>query len=622
MLPKLYSTIEEIHFHDPSLFSVAAAESSAAASPVSSKLKIEDHASMPSPSSSPPECLHKDSSIGTAQEQQQKNESLSSLPHLFLHFDINETILVGDVAGNDTVEECLNKIIAKVAFVSTAKTTTTTTTTNCVDGPQDGYGRVDDSRACNNFKKFVPKRWWDGSELSSPCTIKSTTTANIKINECNHHCNLDRASLAPSQPPPPPPPPPSPLYTGWTNPVNTCSYYKTKYKRHAKEFTMYHPQYRPMYEFLQSNLMLDCVQEEVKGSSTGDEVEEDDHDDDNMFQHFIPAFFHTLMYYFPSTKTATSTTADIVVSRNNNSNDNHNTLSGIEYDCITRRLPRPTKTTLVLRTFGTDLHRVTRAISEFAKGNHPHFPEYYNPNLILADEDELFCGGWRRRRSGVHNHRGLGDDTDGDEKDELIYELHPMVSSSCSREQHFCYSGDDEILNYLQSKHFVGIQDNYSFWDAHDCAPWAGKPIWARKVMKMPGKRAHDDNHLHQFNHHHILLDDNIHNDPNDGAGGIRIPVLADVDGDDDDDATPTTTLSAKTRATMTKYTSLHGSEALEMHGRHLIRVPTVRPILEPDWFIRQIEDARWRIYVEEEGKKDDHDYCGEEGSSKENKVK
>jgi len=377
-----------------------------------------------------------------------------------------------------------------------------------------------------------------------------------------------------------------------------------------------------MYEFLQSNLMLDCVQEEVKGSSTGDEVEEDDHDDDNMFQHFIPAFFHTLMYYFPSTKTATSTTADIVVSRNNNSNDNHNTLSGIEYDCITRRLPRPTKTTLVLRTFGTDLHRVTRAISEFAKGNHPHFPEYYNPNLILADEDELFCGGWRRRRSGVHNHRGLGDDTDGDEKDELIYELHPMVSSSCSREQHFCYSGDDEILNYLQSKHFVGIQDNYSFWDAHDCAPWAGKPIWARKVMKMPGKRAHDDNHLHQFNHHHILLDDNIHNDPNDGAGGIRIPVLADVDGDDDDDATPTTTLSAKTRATMTKYTSLHGSEALEMHGRHLIRVPTVRPILEPDWFIRQIEDARWRIYVEEEGKKDDHDYCGEEGSSKENKVK
>ena len=40
-------------------------------------------------------------------------------PHLFLHFDINETILIGDPAGGDTVTECLNKIIAKSAFVRT-----------------------------------------------------------------------------------------------------------------------------------------------------------------------------------------------------------------------------------------------------------------------------------------------------------------------------------------------------------------------------------------------------------------------------------------------------------------------------------------------------------------------
>ncbi len=29
---------------------------------------------------------------------------------LVLHFDINETILVGDDAGGDTVEDCLNKV--------------------------------------------------------------------------------------------------------------------------------------------------------------------------------------------------------------------------------------------------------------------------------------------------------------------------------------------------------------------------------------------------------------------------------------------------------------------------------------------------------------------------------
>ncbi len=34
--------------------------------------------------------------------------SLSS--KLVLHFDINETILVGDDAGGDTVEDCLNKV--------------------------------------------------------------------------------------------------------------------------------------------------------------------------------------------------------------------------------------------------------------------------------------------------------------------------------------------------------------------------------------------------------------------------------------------------------------------------------------------------------------------------------
>ena len=36
-----------------------------------------------------------------------------------LHFDINETILIGDEAGGDTVDDCLNKIIAKSAFVQT-----------------------------------------------------------------------------------------------------------------------------------------------------------------------------------------------------------------------------------------------------------------------------------------------------------------------------------------------------------------------------------------------------------------------------------------------------------------------------------------------------------------------
>ena len=36
---------------------------------------------------------------------------------LILHFDVNETIMIGDPAGGDTFEDCLNKMIAKNAFI-------------------------------------------------------------------------------------------------------------------------------------------------------------------------------------------------------------------------------------------------------------------------------------------------------------------------------------------------------------------------------------------------------------------------------------------------------------------------------------------------------------------------
>ena len=36
---------------------------------------------------------------------------------LVLHFDVNETIVIEDIAGGDTCEDCLNKILAKNALV-------------------------------------------------------------------------------------------------------------------------------------------------------------------------------------------------------------------------------------------------------------------------------------------------------------------------------------------------------------------------------------------------------------------------------------------------------------------------------------------------------------------------
>ena len=42
----------------------------------------------------------------------------SSPRKLVLHFDINETILIGDEAGGDTVEDCLNKVRETAMYIS------------------------------------------------------------------------------------------------------------------------------------------------------------------------------------------------------------------------------------------------------------------------------------------------------------------------------------------------------------------------------------------------------------------------------------------------------------------------------------------------------------------------
>jgi len=458
-------------------------------------------------------------------------------PHLFLHFDVNETILIGDPAGGDSVEECLNKIIAKSAFVSKKAVEVVdhglndaVSSTNNIEKNNDGNnvealkrspssGNISDASSTHYLE---PTHWWNGLPLHST------------NNESDHD---GETSI-----------PPPPLYTGWTWPPQTCPYYRTNYKGFAKQFTnsSHGRMYRPLYEHLCLKLGLNRHQD--TGEATTLEGEERD-----VFKNFLPAFFNALQHYFPSTSCSDS----------NSGNSNHSTST-----TPSKNVPPPSQVTLVLRTFGTDLPRVAKCISEFAKGNHPSYPDYYNTDLIL-EESDLLCSGWTYLDKGNSG------------KKELIYELHPAANDSNKN----TISGDEQVLNYLQSKSIVGIQDCYPFWRDQNHAPWAGKPVWARTTT------ADAACSRSQHNHHHILLDDNIHNDPNDGAGGIRIPNIDISDGN------CTTTTMPKTPS----YVSLHGNEALGMHGKHLIRVPTIRPLLEDDWFVRQIEEARWRLFVEED---------------------
>lgn len=426
-------------------------------------------------------------------------------PHLFLHFDVNETILVGDPAGGDTAEECLDKIIAKSAFVSI--------TPMAAEGKNegdDGTDRNDDrggddvalprspssgdvSAEAAGTHCLTPTRWWNGAPLDPAC---------------------DGGDARDQAPPP--------LYTGWIWPPATCPYYRTACRGGAKRFTRtaHGRIYRPLFEHLRERLGVTRDDGDGVSRATG------------SFENFLPAFFHTLRHYFPSA-TVSNEAAD--------------------------RLRPPSRVTLILRTFGTDLPQVAKAISEFARGNHPSHPDYHNEDLILEEAD-LLRSGWRHDPGAESNRREI----------DFIYELYPAVAGGRSDR---IISGDEAVLDHLQSQTIVGIQDCYPFWRDHRHAPWAGKPVWAGTEAAACRR-----------DHHHILLDDNIHNDPEDGAGGVRVPVVAARHHD------------GATGDGVATYAALPGTAALALHGTHLLRVPTVRPLLEEDWFIRQIEAARRRM--------------------------
>ena len=116
--------------------------------------------------------------------------------------------------------------------------------------------------------------------------------------------------------------------------------------------------------------------------------------------------------------------------------------------------------------------------------------------------------------------------------------------------------GDEAILDFLATKPVCGIQDDYSHWAKNGYQPWSGKPVW------VPSDRGT----------HHVLLDDNIHNLEDDSIASVR---RQQSDG---------------------TFRTLSGSETQNCQGLFLIRVPTVEPILDEQWFVRAIDEAQSRF--------------------------
>jgi hypothetical protein len=57
------------------------------------------------------------------------------------------------------------------------------------------------------------------------------------------------------------------------------------------------------------------------------------------------------------------------------------------------RSPTFESITIVFRTMGTDLPELAQAITAFALGRHPEYPDFYNEKLVLRQED-LMQGWW------------------------------------------------------------------------------------------------------------------------------------------------------------------------------------------------------------------------------------
>lgn len=205
------------------------------------------------------------------------------------------------------------------------------------------------------------------------------------------------------------------------------------------------------------------------------------------------------------------------------------------FETVVKLSSRSQPYTLVFRTMGSDLEKIATAFNAFASGKHPNYPNFQREDLIISQHD-LVEGRWSKEVDLDGNH---------------VFQLW--------RAGEMIASGDAQVLDFLDSRSVCGIQDDYEFWKVHRHQPWAGKPVWIPRSKEVQ----------------HILLDDNIHNLSHDSIASTRVER---EDG---------------------SFRTLSDEEIRDQQGIHLVRVPTVAPILQPTWFLEQIDSAQRRFVSE-----------------------
>lgn len=171
--------------------------------------------------------------------------------------------------------------------------------------------------------------------------------------------------------------------------------------------------------------------------------------------------------------------------------------------------------------------QVAAALQAFAQGKHCLHRGTEFPNMALG-EDACFTG--RYTADGTFS---LTDPTGNVITDEAkVIQL---------------VNGDVDAVE----PSVIAIADHYQWWADHGSTPSSGKPLWITASDRST---------------HHIFFDDNIHNDADDSI------------------------VAARHRATAAHpFAPLSGAETLQLQHTHTVRVPTVEPILDHDWFLKQI---------------------------------
>ena len=432
-----------------------------------------------------------------------------------VHFDINETILVGDPAGGDSFEESLNKVLAKVAFVKAAP-------------PEAQKGG-----------RWPEWTWHDGSPL-------------------------DPDLRAPDAPLPPL------LTEAFADPPGCKRFYNVKALKgpFAKKFTEASSPgsiYRAKFESLRNSLKWpeDVAVDSRLCSEEG-------------YYHIMPAFFQTLASLRTSGKPFT----------------------------------------VVLRTFGTDLPRVQQAINAFAEGAHPLHKGAVCPDLALPDsrmwrgrygaadggftlipyEEDSALDSLREGVSivtesptSVHATRAPSDTSaigangngNGAANGRDSAPLPSRGPSNVPTPRRESILDEGAMLAELQGAYdgpprVSAVQDDYSWWKGAGYAPSSGKPLWLTYEPEAPCAWRH------------LFFDDNIHHDAKDSIVAVR----------------------ARRRAGE-PFKPVSGESTIKLHATVLLKVPTVKPIMEPGWFLEQLDACGARYEALRSGRA-----TGEDGSS------